>query len=210
VLGKAVNVAPVSGHVFILLPPGASLGTAGDRLAGGALAKGQGFVPLTEARQIPTGSEIDSLGGSLKMVSSTGHVGKTQTANLAGGVYKLTQVRTGLSKGLTDFKLVENAFPGAPSDAGCTTKAADIWSPAKKLSKTTKNLLNVSGNGNFRGSGQYSDATIRDPVWSIANQCDGTLTRDYRGVVIVSDLVRHVTVILHSGQSYLAKAPARK
>ena len=52
VLGKAVNVSPVSGHVFILLPPGKSLGV-GDR---SALAKGQGFVPLTEARQIPTGA----------------------------------------------------------------------------------------------------------------------------------------------------------
>jgi hypothetical protein len=82
VLGKAVNVAPVTGHVFILWPPGKSLGGAGD---GSALAKGQAFVPLTEARQIPTGSEIDARHGSLTMTSDTGKVGKTQTATLAGG-----------------------------------------------------------------------------------------------------------------------------
>ena len=96
--------------MFILPPPGKSLGGAGDR---GALSKGASFVPLTEARQIPTGSEIDALHGSLKMVSNTGQVGKTQTATLTGGIFKITQARSGISKGLTNLSLVESAFQGS-------------------------------------------------------------------------------------------------
>ena len=84
-------------------------------------------MPLTEARQIPTGSEVDALHGSLKMVSNTGQVGKTQTATLTGGVFKVTQTRKGISKGLTDFNLVESAFQGAPTYATCKAnyKAGD-------------------------------------------------------------------------------------
>ena len=57
---------PVSGIVYIELPPGATLASAASViavlvvLAGGEVAapltKGQSFVPLTEARQIPVGS----------------------------------------------------------------------------------------------------------------------------------------------------------
>ena len=68
-----------------------------------------------EARQIPTGSEIDALLGSLRIVTATGQVGKTQTATLTGGIFKVTQDRTGITKGLTDLNLVESAFPGAPT-----------------------------------------------------------------------------------------------
>ena len=211
VLGKAVNVTPVSGVVFIKLPPGKSLGTAGDGVESAALAKGQGFVPLTEARQIPTGSEIDSLEGSLRMVTSTGHVGKTQTATLSGGVYKVTQVRAGLSKGQTDFRLIERAFAGAPSYGGCSTAAAHGHAP-RKVSKNTLNLLGIQEHGGkFRGIDGQAAATGRGTKWSFEAQCSGTLTHDYRGVVIVNDLIRHVTVVLHPGQSYLAKAiQARK
>jgi len=206
VLGKAVDVTPVSGIVFIKPPPGKSLGTAGD---GALLSKGQGFVPLTEARQIPTGSQIDALHGSLKMVTASGSVGKTQTATLAGGVFNLSQDRSGISKGLTDFSLVEGAFQGAPSYNLCKAKgkkAADQATVASLSSKTLQ-LLKVSGHGKFKTTGRYSSATVRGTAWTIADRCDGTLTHVIRDTVLVDDFVRHVTVLLHAGQSYLAKKP---
>ena len=52
-------------------------------------------MPLTEARQIPSGSQIDALEGSLKIVTAAGQVGKTQNATLAGVVFTLTQARSG-------------------------------------------------------------------------------------------------------------------
>ncbi|HYB30866.1 MAG TPA: IPT/TIG domain-containing protein [Solirubrobacteraceae bacterium] len=202
VLGKEVNVTPVSGHVFILLPPGKSFGPDGDSAL---LSKGQGFVPLTEARQIPTGSEIDALQGTLKMVTANG-VGKTQTATLAGGVFTVSQDRTGITKGLADFKLTEGAFQGGPGYGLCKAKKSSDEAGVASLSTKTLQLLKVSGHGKFKTTGRYSSATVRGTIWTIADRCDGTLTHAIRDTVLVDDFVRHTTILLHSGQSYLARA----
>ncbi len=205
VLGKQVNVTLVSGHVWIKPPPGKSLGPAGDKAA---LSKGQGFVPLTEARQIPTGSEVDALHGSLRIVSNTGKVGKTQTATLAGGVFNVGQIRKGITKGLTKFNLVESAFQGAPTYATCKAKYKKAGDATiASLSSKTLQLLKVSGHGKFRTTGRYSSATVRGTIFTVADRCDGTLTHVIRDTVLVDDFVRHTTILLHAGQSYLAKKP---
>jgi hypothetical protein len=205
VLGQQVNVQLVSGHVWIKPPPGKSLGAAGDRAA---LSKGQGFVPLTEVRQVPTGSEVDALHGSLKIVSNTGKVGKTQTATLAGGVFKVTQVRKGITKGQTDFNLIESAFQGAPTYGTCKAnykKSGDAT--IASLSSKTLQLLKVSGHGKFRTTGRFSSATVRGTIYTVADKCNGTLTHVIRDTVLVDDFARHKVILLHAGQSYLAKKP---
>ncbi len=204
VLGKSVDVTPISGVVFIKPPPGKSLGGAADTAA---LSKGQGFVPLTEARQIPTGSEIDALHGSLRVVSNTGKIGKTQTASLTGGIFKLSQDRSGISKGLTNFNLVESAFQGAPSYSLCKAKKSADEATVAALSSKTLQLLKVSGHGKFKTTGRYSSATVRGTIYTVADKCDGTLTHVIRDTVLVDDFVRHKTILLHAGQSYLAKKP---
>jgi hypothetical protein len=205
VLGQQVNVQLVSGHIWIKPPPGKSLGPAGDSAA---LSKGQGFVPLTETREIPTGSEIDALHGSLRVVTATGKVGKTQNATLAGGIFTLRQTRTGITKGLTNLNLVESAFQGAPTYATCQPryKVAGEATIAALSSKTLQ-LLKVSAHGKFRTTGRFSSATVRGTIWSVSDRCDGTLTRAIRDTVLVDDFVRHTTILLHAGQSYLAKKP---
>jgi IPT/TIG domain-containing protein/FG-GAP repeat protein len=204
VLGQAVNAAPVSGVVFIKPPPGKTLGGAGDTAA---LSKGTGFVPLTEARQIPTGSEVDALNGSLKLVSNTGQIGKTQTATLTGGIFKVTQARNGISKGIADFNLVESAFQGAPSYSVCNAKHKAGDATIASLSTKTLQLLKVSGHGKFKTTGRYASATVRGTIYTVADRCDGTLTHVIRDTVLVDDFVRHKTILLHAGQSYLAKKP---
>jgi hypothetical protein len=72
-------------------------------------------------------------------------------------------------------------------------------------SKTLK-LLKASAHGKFRTRGRYSAATVRGTKWTVADRCDGTLTRVITDSVAVTDFVRHKTIILHGGQSYLAKA----
>jgi hypothetical protein len=65
--------------------------------------------------------------------------------------------------------------------------------------------LNANAHGKFTTKGQYSAATVRGTVWSVTNQCDGTLTKVQRGVVSVRDFVRRKTITLFTGQSYLAR-----
>jgi hypothetical protein len=178
VLGQFEDAKPVSGTVFI------------------QSASGQ-FVPLTGASQIRTGAVIDALHGSLQLLAAVGK-GKTEHGIFGGAIFKLTQAHTGL----TNLSLLEAAFKGAPSYALCHAhKATDATTASTK----TLQLLKASAHGKFRTTGRYSAATVRGTTWTVADRCDGTLTHDITHSVAVSDFVQHKTIILHAGQSYLAK-----
>jgi hypothetical protein len=90
-----VNVVPVHGLVLIKAPPGKTLHT-GARVA--ALKMGKGFVPLTQARQIPTGSQIDARRGTLTLVSATGVKKKVQKGTFSGALFTVTQTATGRTR----------------------------------------------------------------------------------------------------------------
>jgi len=187
VLGQSENAQPVSGTVFIRLPSGA-------------------FVRLTGAEKIPSGAEIDALHGSLQITTATAKKGKTQKGVFGGAVFKLTQARAGANKGLATLSLVEGAFKGAPSYALCTKHKAGDPS-ATTASVKTLQLLHASAHGKFRTKGRYSAATVLGTIWTTADRCDGTLVHDITDSVSVTDFVHHKTIIIHAGQSYLAKKP---
>ena len=162
------------------------------------------FVPLTETTEVPNGAEVDALRGSLKLVTATVHKGKTQHGLFGGAIFKLTQQRTGRKKGFVTLAIVEHAFRGAPSYAVCD-KHPSADASAAALSSRTLQLLRASAHGKFTTRGRYSTATVRGTIWTVADRCDGTLTHDVTDSVAVTDFVHHKTVILHAGQSYLAR-----
>jgi hypothetical protein len=208
VLGKSVDVKPVSGQVFIKLPGTPSL-LAAHLMGRLGVAKGQGFVPLTEARQLPTGTQIDARSGTIQLVSAASQPHKVQTGNFSGGLFGLAQDRVGLTKGLTTLSLLEGIFPGAPSFSSCNRKAADGASPdafATRLSSKVLQTLHASAHGRFRTRGRYAAATVRGTAWTMIERCDGTLVTVQRHTVAVTDFVREVTVLVHAGGSYLARA----
>ena len=75
-----------------------------------------------------------------------------------------------------------------------------------KVSAKTLQLLHASAKGKFKTTGRYSAATVLGTKWTVADRCDGTLTHDITDSVRVTDFVKHKTITLHAGQSYLAKA----
>jgi hypothetical protein len=203
----------VSGLVFIKPPPGKSLGRAGDVFSNAAITKGQGFIPLTEARQIPAGSQIDARQGSLEVTTATALRRGKQSGTFKGGVFSISQDRRGPTKGLTTLSLLEGAFTGAPTYASCGAHgSSDGPDPTAQaaLSRRVLQTLGASVHGSFRTRGRYSAATVRGTVWTVSDRCDGTLTAVRRGTVLVTDFVRRVTVTVHAGHSYLAKAIVRK
>jgi hypothetical protein len=210
VIGKSENVSVVSGKVYIKPPPGKNFGGAADNVgASAALSKGQGFVPLTEARQIPTGSEIDTLNGTLKLVTAGLSVGKTQTATLSGGVYQTTQISKGINKGLTNLNLVYGAFQGGPTLQKCMAPKKKSKAPDAQIARLNLSILQTlraSARGRFRTRGRYAAATIRGTIWSISDLCSGTRVRAIRDTVLVQDFVRHKTILLRPGRTYLALA----
>jgi hypothetical protein len=197
VVGQSEDLKPVSGTVFVRTPSGQ-------------------FIPLTGATQIPNGTVIDALRGTLAITTALpGAHGahdaaakgkkpapkaKTQSGTFGGAIFKLTQAHSGLAT----LSLVEAAYAGAPSYATCKAHKAGEASAAAVSSKTLQ-LLHASAHGKFRTTGRYSAATVRGTVWTVSDRCDGTLTHDITDSVAVSDFVRHKTIVLHAGQSYLAR-----
>jgi hypothetical protein len=168
-------------------------------------------VPLTEARQLPVGAQVDARSGTIQLVTASPRPGKTQIGTFGGAVFGLAQSTKGPQKGLTTLSLLEGAFPGAPSYAKCRARpAGDITSgtPAAVGGRVLQ-LLHASASGRFRTRGRYSAATVRGTAWDTADRCDGTLTHVRRGTVVVSDFVRHKNVAVHAGHSYLARAPGQ-
>ena len=57
-LGKTANLTPISGLVLVKPPPGKSLYATSLSATSPVPTKGQGFIPLTQARQVPAGSQM--------------------------------------------------------------------------------------------------------------------------------------------------------
>jgi hypothetical protein len=191
-IGKTLNVAAVTGKVFVRAPAG------------------KGFVPLTQASQLPVGSQIDARKGTIRLVTATGKAGTTQTGTFGGALFRLAQSGNARLKGLTTLSLLEGVR-GVPSYASCKARRASAGpgsgAVASRLSSRVLALLHSSVKGHFRTRGRYAAATVRGTVWDMVDRCDGTVTRVHRGTVIVNDLRRHKTVTVRAGHTYLAKAP---
>ena len=172
------------------------------------LRKGHGFVPLTEARQIPAGSTIDARTGTLRLVTATGAGGKlpkTQFGIFGGGLFKATQARFGITKGLTTLTLLADAFPGAPSYSRCRGgKALAAPDRGRVGTRILQTLHARDRHGKFRTKGRYSAGTVRGTDWDTTEECAGTLTVVHRGTVNVFDFRKRRTITLHAGQRYLA------
>ncbi len=205
VLGKAVNVTPVSGTVLIKLPPGAVLSRAhGARepLASASATKGTGFVPLTQARQIPVNSILDTTGGTVAITAASTTPGTDYSGDFTAGIFKLLQGRS--QKGLTTLDLMDTR----PRNRVCasTGKGVKASAAARKVSSQVLGLLKSTDHGKFSTRGDYSAATVRGTQYSVENTCAGTLTTVTRGVVVVDYFRRHKNLVLRAGQSFLARA----
>ncbi len=202
VLYKAENVAPVSGKVYIALPPGATLSraaTAGGPLAGESLSKGTHFIPLTQARQIPVGSVLDTLGGTVAVTAASTKRGQYYTGNFTAGIFELLQERG--QQGLSDITLMDTLN----RNKACASvgKKASV---ARNVSSKVLGLLKSTDHGRFSTRGDYSAATVRGTQYSVEDTCAGTITTVTRGSVVVDYFRRHRNVVVSAGQAFLAKA----
>jgi hypothetical protein len=191
-LGRAVNVGEVKGEVYVKLPGTSSAKTS--------QAKGRGFVRLSQARQIPVGSLLDTRGGTVRLVSSAGG-NRRQQGDFNGGFFTAIQSRRG--RGLTELRMARGKF------TGCTTRSRR-GKRAQTSRRTKRRIRRLRGNarGRFRTRGKYSSATVRGTDWTVTDRCDGTLTKVRRGSVVVRSLRRKKKpVIVRAGRSRLVRAP---
>jgi hypothetical protein len=177
VLGKAVDIGPVSGTVLVKKP-------------------GQpGFQRLSGAEQIPVGSTVDATNGRVRLTSATNVHGATQAADFYEGEFVVSQRR---GQALTTLKLTGGDF------RSCPRHATDLPPVARTARRHPRRHLWGSGHGSFTSSGNSASASVRGTIWLTEDDCEGTLIRVKRGTVTVRDLVRHKTIIVHAPHSYFA------
>jgi hypothetical protein len=145
-------------------------------------------VPLTGTDDIPLGSVLDTNHGAVELSSVAKSGGPSQTAKFYEGEFKVTQVGS-----VTQLALTEPIASCGHARSAATSKK-----------KKTRHLWG-DGKGSFRTTGKYSSATVRGTKWFVRDSCAGTLTRVVRGTVSVRDNVRHKTVTVKAGKSYLAR-----
>jgi Tol biopolymer transport system component len=193
-LGVDVNVQAISGTVLVGIR-GAAASAAGP---GRASQKGIAFVPLTEARQIPVGSFLDTRRGKVRLESAN-PAGRRQRGNFFSGLFQVRQSKKRSARGLTDLVLKGSSFRACRAGRSKGASAA--------LSRRRIRQLRANARGRFRTSGRHSSATVRGTAWQMEDRCDGTLTRVKRGRVVVRDFRRRRNITVRAGKSYLAKAP---
>jgi hypothetical protein len=152
-------------------------------------------VPLQDKVVLPLRSIVDSATGTVKVTSSAA-ARKSQSITLFDSAFNITQTAGKLP--VTQFALQGGNFGVCPvSQRGRGAAAA---------ASTTIRKLWASGKGKFRTRGRYASATIRGTKWQTVDRCDGTQIRVATGAVTVTDLVKHKTVVVKAGKTYLAKA----
>ena len=168
--------------------------------AGGARAsqKGGDFVPLTQPREIPIRSTIDTRGGRARITNSKSRAeGDIQDGVFGSGIFQVLQSRRARTRGLTSLKLKGGSF------AGCRARRAEAG--AARLSRRAVRRLRGNARGRYRTRGRHSAATVRGTKWTVTDRCDGTLTKVKRGKVAVRDFRRKKTILLTAGERYLAQ-----
>jgi len=175
---KTVVVAPVSGKVLIRIP--------GPPYS----------IQLTATRTVPVGTVVDTTTGRVRLTSANPTPGSVQSGEFFRGTFQVRQSAT--AGGLVSLVLRD----AITRQSGCTPPAHTA-----AASKRLLGLLRGTAKGQFRTVGRFSAATVLGTDWGVRDRCDGTLTVVREGAVSVQDFVHHKTVIVRTGQTYLAKAP---
>jgi streptogramin lyase len=162
---------------------------------------GGSWQTLEPGAELPVGASFDTRRGAVS-VTSAGCRGRRQTGRFGGGLFMLRQPRRAC--GRVDVYLRGGSF------ASCA-RAAHRPSGRRASASRSRRVRRLWGRdtgGSFRTHGRNSQATVRGTSWLTLDRCDGTLTRVTDGAVSVRDQVRHRTVLVRAGHSYLAKSRA--
>jgi hypothetical protein len=202
VVGEAAQVKLVSGKVFVRLPHAPRTTKQAAPIPG--------FVPLKGAATIPVGSQIDAREGSLELTTAAaftrGRAQRLQHARLTAALFKIRQARRAAKRTRAQQQIRQASVPTVdfilqtpPGRArACATSAGPIKGAVRTFSG--------SGKGVYRTVGAASSTTVTDASWIVQDRCDGTLTQVGRGTARVYDAARRTTVVVRSGQAYLASA----
>jgi hypothetical protein len=166
------------------------------------LPVGQRFYKLADHVKIPIGSTIDAREGEVRVATARNRAGARQEISVSEGVFSLRQ-DTG-RRPVTMLQLTGGRFGPCGGSA-----SRERGAPARKAKpgRRLRTRLDKPKRAHVKVRGRYSIGAAYGTAWLTEDRCDGTLTRVKSGTVRVLDLVRHRTVTVRGGSSYLARAP---
>jgi hypothetical protein len=199
VLGKSFNMRATSGIMYVKFP--------GSESGGALTSTGPGFVPCLVTCHLPAGTQIDSRYGKFTVQSASGRKGQLFSGTFGGAIVQVSQANAGSDKGLTTFRLLLGAFPGAPNLKGCSTKA----SRAQASGGPVAQIASISSVYHSRSRGRYrtrygrASGSSLGTQWDTIVSCAGVRFKVFKDTVVVNDSARHKIVSVTAGHSYLAK-----
>jgi len=184
VLASSTDLSPVAGTVLIKLPGSST------------------FTSLSSTANIPVGSTIDALSGTVSLTVALPD-GGSQTGEFYDGEFVLTQSKDGT----VVETLAGSSFAGCqPLRSGKRGSARDAG--AKKKPTTVIRQLWGNAHGKYTTNGRYGSASVSGTVWVTEDLCDGTLIRAIKdNVIVVAFAHRHKKHDVRQGQSFFIPAP---
>jgi Ca2+-binding RTX toxin-like protein len=166
------------------------------------LPVGQRFYTLADPVKIPIGSTIDAREGEVRVATARNRAGARQEISVSEGVFSLRQ-DTG-RRPVTMLRLTGGSFGPC---GGSSSRERGAPARKAKPGRRLRTRLDKPKRAHVKVRGRYSIGAAYGTAWLTEDRCDGTLTRVKSGTVRVRDLVRHRTVTVRAGSSYLARAP---
>ncbi|MHB8694133.1 MAG: hypothetical protein ACYDHH_23075 [Solirubrobacteraceae bacterium] len=174
-LGRTIEVAPVSGHVFVRLP------------------RSSHYIALLHPTVVPVGSGLDTTHGAVDLTSAGGPGIGLQKGVFNGGAFIVQQPRSGE----TNLILTGGTRPTVCLHA--RGAAASGANPPPRVLRT----LHAHAHGRFTTRGRYAAATVRGTIWTTADTCAGTTISAQKDMVdtTANTFPESVHVPLSPGQS---------
>lgn len=165
------------------------------------LPDGQRYFPLGQAVTIPIGSALDPRDGEIRLVTARNGAGGRQEVRASGGRFDVRQ-STGRAP-TTELRLVGGRFGACPrSRAQRRVSSIPADAPVRQL----VTAIDRRKRGPLRVRGRYSLGAAIGTTWLTEDRCNGTFTKVESGTVRVHDRARDRDILVHAGESYLARA----
>lgn len=192
-------LAPVAGQSFAAAPRHGRVrfGTGGPSRPG--------LMPLTAETRLPFGTLIDAGHGAVVLTTAGAARGRAQVVVVTGSEFIVRQHGrnpiTDLILSGGDFAACPKPHSARPAAVAARATRHHRWSRRHVV----RQLWARDNHGRFSTFGMTSVATVRGTIWLTQDRCDGTLTRVFRGRVVVHDRGRRRAVTIVAGHGYLAR-----
>jgi PQQ-like domain len=198
IVGQRETASPVSGTVTV-------------RLKGTSK-----FVPLSGTAILPNGSELDATHGRVQITVATPTPGKTQSAEVYGGRFRIEQSKahSGETRLILSLRLIGCPRARLPHGSAAAVASATMHRSSShrhhhsrhhRSGPRSRHLWVSENGGSWGTNGRYLSTSVEGTGWLTLDKCNRSTVRVAAGRVKVRDLVRHKTETITAGKSYVAR-----